>query len=443
MMMRTRLLIDYPRQVYYLYELLRHPYWTPQELARHRNRQLKRIIDHAYMNVPFWHNKLRKIGLKPSEITDSKDLNKIPVVGKEEVRKNLQQMISVKSNRERLRKLSTSGSTGQPLHFYIDREEDQHRKARHLRANISCGQRLRDKWVTVTSPSQFGEIPRLQRLLRIYALRKISVFMDVSEQLSIIEKLQPDVLEGYSSSLLLLAREIDSLKSRAVTPRIMFSGAELIDSYSRDYIERVFGTPLYDHYATIEFERMAWQCPEKESYHIDADALIMQFVDENGEEVADGESGEIVCTSLSSYAFPFIRYAIGDVGVPSIEKCVCGRSFPLMKMLEGRRDSLLRFPDGRVISPRSLTVAMKSFGGYGNIDQFRVVQRKKDFVEVLVKLKDNVAEPKTWAQVLQGHLQSILHLDDSGVNLAVSFTDRIPLDKSGKLMAVVSEVREN
>jgi phenylacetate-CoA ligase len=184
---------------------------------------------------------------------------------------------------------------------------------------------------------------------------------------------------------------------------------------------------------------MSWQCPAKQGYHIDADAMILQFLDKSGEEVAIGERGEIVCTSLFNRAMPLIRYAIGDVGVQSDELCVCGRTLPLMKVVEGRKDSLLLFPDGRVITPRTFTIAMNEFKLYKYIDQFRLTQKKLDLFEVEIKVKDDCSKANFVRDELLSYLQATLGIDAS-MTWTVDVVDDIPLDSTGKLMAVVSKL---
>ncbi len=254
---------------------------------------------------------------------------------------NVKEMISAEFNIENLKMLSTSGSTGKPLFLYINSAENEFRKAKHLRANFGCGQKPRDRWVTIIAPHHFSKSSNLQQIVRLFTPTAVSVFTDPSIQVSLIEKLNPDILDGYSSSLFVLAKELEKNGIDTIRPRSVIGGAELVDSYSRKFIEKIFQTQFYDQYSSVELERMSWQCRVRDQYHIDADALIMQFVDKNGEEVSAGERGEIVCTSLFNYAMPFIRYAIGDVGVPSDEICSCGRTLPLMKTVEGRKDSLL------------------------------------------------------------------------------------------------------
>jgi len=276
-------------------------------------------------------------------------------------------------------------------------------------------------------------------MVGLFTPTPISVFTDPSTQVSLIEKLNPDILDGYSSSLFLLAKELQKSGIDTIRPRSVIGGAELIDSYSREFIEKIFEAQFYDQYSSVELERMSWQCHVGKQYHIDADALIMQFVDKNG-EVSSGERGEIICTSLFNYAMPFIRYAIGDVGVPSDELCTCGRKLPLMKTVEGRKDSLLCLPNGRNLTPRTFTIAMNMFKFYMFIDQFRIIQKKPDLFEFHLVLKEGSVQKDVVETEFITHLKKVLNLDQ--VRFDIKFVERIPLDKNGKFMAVVSNLKE-
>lgn len=421
---------------------MRHTHWSRDQLVDYQNRKVREIVKCAYDHVPFYHEKFEQLGLKPSDIKAVRDLNKLPVLTKEDVRKNLERIISKEFDVRSLRMVSTSGSTGKPLSIYISRKEDEIRKAGHLRANIGCGQKPRDRWVVVTPPEHHHEVPRLLRFLNIYAFTPLSVFDDPAIQVEKLEKIKPDVLEGYSTSLLLIAKEAENRGVETIRPKLLIGGAELIGDYSRQFIEKVFAAPFYDQYSSIEFGRIACQCPERDGYHIEADSIIMQFVDEDGEEVALGERGEIVCTSLFNYAMPFIRYALGDIGVLSEETdCPCGRTFPLMKVMEGRKDSIIALPDGRMLSPLVIGDGMMFFKYFSYIDQYRVIQKKIDFFKILVKKKDCDVEDKVMGSEFAAHFRRLLKVDESEVAVEVEFVDDIPLDKTGKLMKIVSELK--
>jgi phenylacetate-CoA ligase len=161
----------------------------------------------------------------------------------------------------------------------------------------------------------------------------------------------------------------------------------------------------------------------------------MEFLDENGIPVSPGEKGEIAYTSLFNYAMPLIRYAIGDVGAISLEECPCGRKLPLMKVVEGRRDSFLVMPEGRLLSPRVVTNAMSKF--FYEIAQYRFIQKKIDFFEVLIQARDNLDE--NFLDKLADYLKHSLGLNND-VTIIVKSVDKIPLSKVGKLATVISEI---
>jgi phenylacetate-CoA ligase len=418
-------------------------YWSHDELVDHQNRKLREIVKYAYGNVPFYHERFKQLGLKPEEIRSVEDLNKLPIVRRKELQENAERTLSKEFKVSDLAAESTSGSTGRPLHTYLTRKEDEFRKAKLLRANISCGQRPRDKWVVITAPQERSRMTRIQRRLGIYAPVPLSVFDDAHKQISAVGQIKPDVLEGYSSSLLLMTKEMEKSGAKTSSLRIIIGGAEMIDHNEKRFIEKEFDAPFYDQYSIVELEALAWQCEERNGYHIDADTIIMQFTDEDEEEVAPGERGEIICTSLFNYAMPFIRYAVGDVGVSTEANvdCLCGRTFPLMKLIEGRRDSLIVLPEDRLVSPLAFGWAMEFFKFYHCIDQYRVIQKKIDAFKFLVKMKGNSVDEEAFETELMDHIKRMLNIGDYEVRFEVEFVGDIPLDKSGKHRKVISEIK--
>lgn len=434
-------MVNYLRAYYFLRSAIKRAYWPRKKLMEFQNKRLREIIRYAYDNVPFYHEKFRQAGLRPDDVKNVDDLSKLPIIRREEVKRNLYRMVSREYNIKRLKMLRTSGSTGEPLCFYISEQEDELRKAKHLRANIACGQKPRDKWVIITSPIHVNQVGRLQQFLGVYTPIIVSIFNDVSKQISIIERLKPDVLDGYASSILLLAREVEERGTTTIKPRIIISGADLIDQPSREYVEKVFEAPFYDQYGAAEFERLAWQCEEKNQYHIDADSVVMQFVDESGEEVALGEIGEIVCTSLVNKAMPFIRYALGDLGIPSCEiSCPCGRSLPLMKLIEGRKDSFIILPNDQILSPRMFSLYMRKLSFFNLIDRYRIIQKRKDLIIFYLKMRKDHVNTNALENELLNLFGRMLNVESNKITLKVEFVDDLPLSRSGKLTIVTSEI---
>ncbi|MEM2146489.1 MAG: hypothetical protein QW279_14090, partial [Candidatus Jordarchaeaceae archaeon] len=125
---------------------------------------------------------------------------------------------------------------------------------------------------------------------------------------------------------------------------------------------------------------------------------------------------------------------------PTNEECPCGRKLPLMKVIEGRKDSIIVLPDGKLMSPRTFSVAISTFRLYSYIEQFRIVQKDKTFFEIMIKLRDINVDKDAFEKELIDHLSKIINPLRESIDLRVRFVDNIPLEKSGKLRIVVSEI---
>jgi len=434
-------MVNFPRILYYLAKALKRAYWSRDKTRRYQDKRLRSVVKYAYNFVPFYHEKFRIAGVIPSDIKTLEDLAKLPIVRKDEmINEEPQRLVSMEFDINRLKVATTSGSTGHPFATYLSNAEYEWRKAIYMRANISCGQKLRDRWVVITNPQHFSYTTNIQRRLRVFAQNCISLFSNVDEQIRLVNEAKPDVLDGYSGSLVLLAKEVDRRGLKTIRPRIIFGNADLMDIASCQFLERVFKAPYYDQFGCAEVDRTAWQCPEKVGYHMDVDSVLMQFVDDEGNEVSTGEKGEIVYTSLFNYAMPFIRYATRDIGRPSDEECPCGRKSPLMKIVEGRKDSLLFLPGGRLLSPMTFRIAVSKF--YEKIMQYRVVQKKLDLFEIYIRKNDNSIDEKVMETELVSHIKRVLDVENE-ITLETKFVEDIPVDKSGKLRAVISELKPN
>ncbi len=425
---------------FYLFKMINNTHMDREKLATYQLKELKRVIKYSYENVPYYNTLLKSNNIKPDDINSISDLNKISIITKNDMRINTNDLISREYDKSDLIRYSTSGSTGMPLPVYVTQKEDDYRKAKHLRSNIIVGQKPWDTYVCITTPSHFGEIPSILRKVGLFSREFVSVFDDTSSQIKQIEKIKPDLLTGYSSSLYLLARGVKEREITSIHPKLILGGAELSDETTRRYIEDVFNAPFIDQYAIVELEKLSWQCKEREEYHIDADSIIIQFVDKNGEEVSEGERGEIVCTSLFNYAMPFIRYKVGDIGIPSGNDCSCGITFPTMKMIEGRSDSMLILPGGKIVSPRNFNIAMNYFEDIKSIMQFKVIQKREEYFEIYLKLNEDAADESEISRKLSDHMYNTLYLDRDEIILQVKIVDNIPKDKTGKFRAIVSEI---
>jgi phenylacetate-CoA ligase len=218
---------------------------------------------------------------------------------------------------------------------------------------------------------------------------------------------------------------------------LIFTGAELLNVKAKLEISSTFQCDVLDHYGSGEMSLLMWECVEHMGYHMNVDSVATEFLD-NGEAVGPGEEGEIVCTNLHNYVMPLIRYRLGDAGVPIGEQCSCGRTLPLMKMLQGRSDDLLATPNGKFVFASSLFHNI--IGPIEGIRQFRVIQERKDRLLVQLVAKEDFHDENTLLERVTVGIQSFLGEE---MQVDVQFVEKIERYPTGKLKVFVSGISRN
>lgn len=399
-----------------------------------QTKRMRAVLKHAYENVPFYHKKFRSAGVRPSDIKTVEDLCKVPLTTKSEVQAaSLDDLIATNINSKQCTRRLTSGSTGIPLTVVVNSRVVDFENALWLRAYFENGMKPWHKMVRIADPHNFPSAPRLYQRFGLMRTKYISIFDDSQTQFSAIEEYKPDVIRGYTTSIESLAQYC---KDNAInmTP-LIFTSAELLDQKARSTINSAFRTELFDLYVSVEFGLIAWECKEHLGYHINADGLILEFV-QNGEVTAPGESGEVVCTNLFNNVMPLIRYCIGDVAVASDQQCLCGISLPLMRIVEGRTGDYLIALNGRKIPP--IVFFPFPFDDVSDIRQFKIVQEQRDRLLILIVAKSNLDRVEKTFERAERNLKSVF-----GENMHVAFriVEKIDRDPTGKLRKIVSNVK--
>jgi phenylacetate-CoA ligase len=120
-------------------------------------------------------------------------------------------------------------------------------------------------------------------------------------------------------------------------------GAEAWSESTRKTLESRLGVTAYDSYGLSELfgPGVAFECPERDGLHIWHDSYLVEIIDpKTGEQVADGERGEMVVTPLVKEAMPLLRYRTGDVTLIMEDGCICRRGKKIAR-ITGRSDDML------------------------------------------------------------------------------------------------------
>jgi len=423
--------------LYYLHELRKKQWLKRNKLEEIQEKKLRATIKLAYEKVPFYHKKLDAAGIKPCDIKTMEDLQKIPPTTKSEIHDtSISEVVAKNVNVNQCVRYTTSGSTGIPLTVLFDKKSEWVDAALWIRAYLENGYRFRHKMAIIADPHSSPAKDYWYQIFGLMRKKHISIYDDIEKQISVVKKYKPDIIQSYPSALNLLAHEVRGKDILSVKPKLVFSEAEVLDRVSKELINSVFEAEIFDFYATREFGLMAWECNAHIGRHINLDNVVTEFV-KDGQTVASGESGEIVCTSLVNHVMPLIRYKVGDRGIPTDENCPCDRKLPLMKALEGRVDDFLVTTDGRIVS--SLILFPYPFEGVSGIKQFKVIQEKEDKLLIQLVIGDDF--PKETAKVWENSAEAIRKVFGESMQVDFQVVEKIARDPSGKIRKVVSRIK--
>ncbi len=419
-------------------KILRKTQWhSPEEIKKHQQKELRRLIKTAYENVPYYHRLLRSSGLKPDDIKTIKDLEKIPPLTKKEIREHTEDLLNPELF-PRTTAFYTGGTTGEPVKFYLTKDRVSWGSAADYRGMEWGGHHIGDKQVLIWgAPIDLAAHRRLSyKIKRAVARRKIFSAYDLGDDA--LEKIARDVLKfkpktikGYASALFLFARYVDSHDIK-IPLKAVFSTAEKLHDFQRDFISSTFECDVFDGYGGRETSLVAYECDRHEGLHISEENVIVEVV-KDGESVVE-ETGEIYITDLRNFSMPFIRYRVGDVSAIREELCSCGRGLSLLRGIEGRITDYLITPDGKRIHGLLFAVLTQLPEGQW-MEKFQVYQSDLYHIKIFVKPKQRPTDKNlAWVKsVVQREV-------GESVDVEVEIVDRIPPAPSGKTQYVVSRV---
>ena len=400
--------------------------------------RLMTILKHTAENIPYYRDRISSKDVKSYE-----DFLKIPFLTKSDIQTNKKKLLNP-NHKGRKWIGRTSGSTGLAIQFFVDNNYCSYDWASRWRArrwfDVNIGDREVALWGRPIH-SKFarwwgGVKARLQNMLLLSAFDLTEENLDFYWEK--IKKFQPSFLYGYSTVLTRLAQFIKEKEVSAedLQVKAIFATGETLYQSSRKLLKSVFNCPVAIEYGCSEVGGFAYECPEG-GLHISAENVFVEFLDEKGQPVKPGETGEVVVTGLTNFYMPFIRYKIGDLGSLKDEICPCGRGLPLMELDTSKLEDVILTSKGKVFSSKlfdyiNLALMAKNIKG---IRQFKVYQKSIDMFYVEV-IKDTEFSNKA----VEFFLQKMKEFVGENIKINIKFVSRIPREKTGKLRYFVSEI---
>lgn len=335
-------------------ELMETQWLGENELRELRMRKLRSLLVHAQEHVPYYREMFPRCGFDAARVEDFDDLGRLPVLTKEEVRRNRSRLIADNAKDFAPRSKQTSGSTAQPLCYRASRESHSVTWASNWRAFSVVGYRPGDPLATLSGGSLVPRTSTMKQRVYGYCMGMMSFpafHLDSEEATQIVAALRrrTDItcLFSYASTAYFLGRHLLSCRDTGPRLKAVFTTSEVLSPMQRDTIEAAFGCSAFDTYGNNESSLYAFECEAHHGLHVGTESAYLEVLDENGNAAADGEAGKLIATNLVNYAMPFIRYDTGDLGSVGLGRCSCGRGLPRLTEIVGRSRDFVVTPDGR------------------------------------------------------------------------------------------------
>ena len=324
-----------------------------EEVEAYQLKLLKETLQFSYNRSPYYKQAFDKTGVKPEDLKSLEHLKRFPAINKQILRERQQAKpdfgdISCVPEEEMVYMSASSGSTGVPTASPFTAQDFEDFQDFEARLFWSSGMRPTDRYCHALNFTLFVGGPDVIGAQKVGALSIWAGAIPSERLLQILNQWKATITwttPSYAWYLGETAKEhgIDPAKDLAV--KKIFVAGEPGGSIpeTREAIEQLWGAKVYDYYGLSDiFGACAGMCEEREGLHWAEDHILVEVIDpDTGEEVAEGERGELVLTSLKKKARPLIRFRTADIVSYTTEKCRCGRTSMRLHGIHGRLDDML------------------------------------------------------------------------------------------------------
>lgn len=425
------------------YSLLqKSQWWSREELEAYQVQQLKRLVHHAYENVPYYRRVFDERGLKPEDIQSLSDIQKLPFLTKDIIRDNIEDLKARNYPEDAFEYVTTGGSTGIPLGFYYEKGVSRAKEWAFMKTQWDrVGYHFYDKCVILrgnvvhsSKEGKYWEKTFFGRwlVLSSYHLTPENLPKYVAE----IQTFKPSYIQAYPSVIMVLANYMKSENLKPIPSlRAILCGSEKLYPWQRELLEDVFQCRVFSWYGHSEMAVLAGECEKCSDYHIFPEYGITELIDKDGQPIVDEKTlGEVVSTSLTNYVCPLIRYRTQDLALFSKKTCMCGRNYPIFQNVEGRVQDIIITKDNRPITLTALVFA-QHFGAFSRVKEMQLIQ--EELGKIIIKIvRDSHFSNCDEQEIISKMLKSV------GNNLEISFeyVDTIPRTASGKYRFLIQKL---
>ena len=423
------------------FELKRTQWLRRHEIEEIQNKRLRAIVKFAYHYVPFYHKKMRELNIYPTDIKKKRDIKKLPILHREDIIKNYRDLLSRYYKIYGGRINYTGGTTGSPVPIMLSGKTMGYKRAIKLRFYETIDLRHGEKIAYLRPPPSLQKDPSCNVVYEFLDFNN-SLYLSnyklsdeiIKKHIMKLNEFKPKAISGTPSTLYVFARYILENNIELSSVKKILSTSETLYPYQRRVIEDAFGCDIFEDWGQGEMVGAAFEC-KVHGFHLCEEIGIVEFIKDN-EDVSAGEEGEVIGTSLINKSMPLIRYYIGDTGVPSDEKCSCGRGLPIIKRILGKtRENIITKSGKRIPGEIFTWVVMKQDW----IKESQIVQTSLD--KLIIKVVPLGEITKEREKKLIEQIKNIIGYEED-MEICIEYVDEIYPTKAGKRPFVISKVKK-
>ncbi len=392
------------------------------EMRSMQSARLVKTVDRVYHNVPFYRKKMQELGLEPGDIRGLEDITKLPFTTKNDLRDNYPFGLFAVPQSEIVRIHASSGTTGKATVVGYTRKDLDIWSECVARALTMAGVEKYDviqvaygyglftgglglhggaeKLGATVVPMSTGNTKKLTDMMKDFGASAIAC--TPSYLLHIAETLEEN-------------GDIPNIKLKAA-----ICGAEPWTENMRHQIEEKLHISAHDIYGLSEImgPGVACDCKYHKGLHVYEDHFLPEIIDPKTlQPLGEGETGELVFTTLTKEGIPLLRYRTKDLTNIDYSKCECGRTLARIGRFVGRSDDMLIIR-GVNVFPSQIEAALLEMGET-TPHYMMIVDRinNLDTLEVQVEVDEKFFSDEI--RELESLTKKIAHVIQQAIGLAV------------------------
>ena len=373
--------------------------------------KLSKTLEYAYQNSKFYNRPEFKDVMEH----DLSGFENLPLTSKNDLSEFNDDFLCVDSKKIK-EFVTTSGTIGEPVTFYLTENDLQ---------RLSLNEKQSMQIAGCTSDDIFQLLTTVDKrfmagLAYVLGVRELGAGMvrvgpgSPFLQWDSIKRFEPTVLIAIPSFIVALLEyaknnEIE-YKNSSVKKIICIGEPIRKNDFSLNEIgkriQEDWQVELFSTYASTEMGAAFTECSSHNGGHLQDDLLFLEVLNEEGDQVASGESGEVVITTLGVEGMPLIRFQTGDICTAHYDKCSCGRTSMRLGPVLGRKEQMIK-SKGTTIFPQSIVNVLNTFS---QVEHFIINVNKNQFEqdEVTILLSNKLEENQYFTKQFSEKIKSVL-----------------------------------